>query len=82
MLPLWVLAFRSWVVITMGSAQPHQHSAKRRVSIMMLEKLTFRTQPPSRIWMDRPRLVPVMMQLSTRIYATAMQASAHIRPGM
>ena len=78
MLPLWVLAFRSWVVITIGSAQPHQHSAKRRVSIMMLEKLTFRTQPPSRIWMDRPRLVPVMMQLSTRIFSKSATPSVPI----
>ena len=45
---------------------------------MMLEKLTFRTQPPSRIWMDRPRFVPVMMQLSTRIFSKSATPSVPI----
>lgn len=47
-LPDGTPSFRSWVVRTIGSAVPHQQSAKRRVSMMMFEKETFFAWPPSR----------------------------------
>lgn len=40
-LPDGTPSLRSWVVRTIGSAVPHQQSAKRRVPMMILENETF-----------------------------------------
>ena len=64
-LPDFVFSSRLKVVITMGSAVPHQSGQKRRVSIMQFEYVTFSTFPPSRICIESPRLLFETMQLST-----------------
>ena len=68
----------SWVDMVMGSAHPHQQSANRLVSMMILENETFLTFPPSRIWMDIPRLLSLMMQLSTTTFSKSPVPSVPI----
>ena len=49
----------------MGSAVPHQSGQKRRVSMMQSVYVTFSTLPPSRIWIESPRLLFEIIQLLT-----------------
>ena len=69
---------RFCIVNQTGSPFPHQNVSLRTVLIVILEKITLRTVPPSRTMMFSPRLARLITQLDTVIYSKSLCDSVPI----